>query len=144
MSEPTTPPDSDPDGAFYLHPRTILVVDDNAQNAELLAAYLAELPVNIVVARDGVEALDEMARHRADPVLLDVMMSRMSGLQLCRRLKGDPATRDVSVIMVTALNELADVEAARDAGCDDFVTKPVGRFELLARVKWLLDAHAPG
>ncbi|MDB5319254.1 MAG: putative response regulator receiver protein [Phycisphaerales bacterium] len=126
---------------LFLHPSTVLIVDDNVQNIELLTAFLQALPVNVVTARDGVEALERIARLRADLILLDVMMPRMSGLQVCRRLKADPATRGIPILIVTALNETGDIEAARDAGCDDFVSKPVSRFELLARVKWLLGSR---
>jgi CheY-like chemotaxis protein len=106
---------------LFLHPSTVLIVDDNAQNVELLAAFLEALPVNVVTAKDGVEALERIARHHADLILLDIMMPRMSGLQVCRRLKTDPATRDIPILIVTALNEAGDIDAARDAGCDDFV-----------------------
>jgi len=137
---PPTPPSRN--NALLLHPSTVLIVDDNPQNVELLAAFLEGLPVNVVTARDGVEALERIERHRADLILLDVMMPRMSGLQVCRRLKSDPATREIPILIVTALNETGDLDAARDAGCDDFVTKPVSRSELLARVRWLLGPRA--
>ena len=101
---------------------TVLLVDDNSQNLELLQAYLDDLGCPIRTARDGVEALQEIDRERPDIILLDVMMPRMSGFQLCNKLKADPATRDIPVIMVTALNEVGDVERAVESGADDFLT----------------------
>ncbi|HPC95520.1 MAG TPA: response regulator [Sedimentisphaerales bacterium] len=116
----------------------ILVVDDNAQNLELIQAYLEDVECRIVAARDGIEALDLVAKTDPDLVLLDVMMPKMSGFEVCRRLKKDPATRDIPVIMVTALNEFGDIERGIDSGTDDFVSKPVNRLELLTRVKTML------
>jgi two-component system, OmpR family, alkaline phosphatase synthesis response regulator PhoP len=117
---------------------TILIVDDNAQNVELLQAFLESLPVRIVTAVDGVDALEKVGEHRPDLILLDIMMPRMSGFQVCRKIKGDPKTKDIQVLMVTALNELGDIEQATECGTDDFVSKPVNKFELLTRVKSLL------
>ena len=114
---------------------TLLIVDDNEQNLELLQAYVEDLGCGVRVARDGQEALDEVDRKTPDLVLLDVMMPRMSGFQACTRIKGNPATRDIPVLMVTALNEVGDVERAVECGADDFLTKPVNRLELLTRVK---------
>lgn len=114
---------------------TLLVVDDNEQNLELLQAYLEDLGCAVRVARDGQEALDEVDRRAPDLILLDVMMPRMSGFQACARIKSDPATRDIPVLMVTALNEVGDVERAVECGADDFLTKPVNRLELLTRVR---------
>ncbi|HEX3358395.1 MAG TPA: response regulator [Tepidisphaeraceae bacterium] len=122
----------------FLPESTILIVDDNPQNVELLQAFLEALPVKIVTATDGVEALEKVAEHQPDLILLDIMMPRMSGFQVCRKLKGDPKTRDIQVLMVTALNELGDIEQASECGTDDFVSKPVNKFELLTRVKSLL------
>ena len=84
------------------------------------------------------EALEKVAEFRPDLILLDIMMPRMSGFQVCRKLKSDPATRDIQILMVTALNELGDIEQATECGTDDFVSKPVNKFELLTRVKSLL------
>src|SRR4051795_1998557 len=122
----------------FLPESTVLIVDDNPQNVELLQAFLEALPVKIVTASDGIEALDKVAEHKPDLILLDIMMPRMSGFQVCRKLKGDPKTRDIQVLMVTALNELGDIEQANECGTDDFVSKPVNKIELLTRVKSLL------
>ncbi len=116
----------------------ILVVDDNAQNLELLVAYLDTLGCKVVTAADGVEALNHVRQGPFDLILLDIMMPRMSGFEVCRKLKSDPSTRDIPIIMVTALNELGDIERGVESGTDDFITKPVNRLELLTRVKSLL------
>lgn len=115
-----------------------MIVDDNPQNVELLQAFLESLPVKLVTAIDGIDALEKVAQHNPDLILLDIMMPRMSGFQVCKKLKSDPKTRDIQILMVTALNELGDIEAASDCGTDDFVSKPVNKFELLTRVKSLL------
>jgi two-component system cell cycle response regulator len=122
----------------FLPESTVLLVDDNVQNLELLQAFLESLPVKLVTAIDGVDALEKVAEHKPDLILLDVMMPRMSGFQVCRRLKSDPKTRDIQILMVTALNELGDIEQANECGTDDFVSKPVNKLELLTRVKSLL------
>jgi CheY-like chemotaxis protein len=91
-----------------------------------------------VTAVDGIDALAKVVDHAPDLILLDVMMPQMSGFQVCRKLKGDPKTRDIQILMVTALNELGDIEQANECGTDDFVSKPVNKIELLTRVKSLL------
>jgi two-component system cell cycle response regulator len=134
---PTTQAEASNNESF-LPNSTVLIVDDNAQNVELLQAFLESLPVKIVTAADGVEALEQVNQHNPDLILLDIMMPRMSGFQVCRKLKGDASTRDIQILMVTALNELGDIEQAAECGTDDFVSKPVNKFELLTRVKSLL------
>jgi two-component system alkaline phosphatase synthesis response regulator PhoP len=117
---------------------TVLVVDDNEQNLELLVAYLEPLECRVEMAVDGVDALEKVAANTPDLILLDIMMPRMSGFECCRKLKSQPETRDIPVIMVTALNELGDIERGVESGTDDFVTKPVNRLELVTRVRSLL------
>jgi two-component system alkaline phosphatase synthesis response regulator PhoP len=117
---------------------TVLVVDDNIQNLELIQAYLEELNVNTAAAHDGQEAIDFVRNREPDLILLDVMMPRMSGFEVCKRLKNDPKTSDIPIIMVTALNELGDIERGIDSGTDDFLTKPVNKWELITRVKTML------
>jgi two-component system, OmpR family, alkaline phosphatase synthesis response regulator PhoP len=131
MESPTDPRNNPP------HSR-ILVVDDNAQNMELLVAYLDELDCDVETAPDGVEALENVRNNPPDLILLDVMMPRMSGFECCRKLKSDPTTREIPVVMVTALNELGDIERGVESGTDDFVSKPVNRLELITRVRSLL------
>jgi CheY-like chemotaxis protein len=118
---------------------TVLVVDDIAANLELLSVWLEDLPgVNLLGATNGAEALEQVERHHPDLILLDVMMPRLSGFEVCRRLKADPATRDIAIIMVTALDESSDVERAAECGADDFISQPVNRIVLLTRVRNLL------
>ncbi len=116
----------------------ILVADDNLQNVELLEAYLGDIPCILKSATDGEETLRAIEEFKPDVVLLDVMMPRLSGFEVCRKLRTNPETRDLSVLMVTALNEPADFERGVQAGADDFLTKPVNKLELLCRVKSML------
>jgi CheY-like chemotaxis protein len=117
---------------------TILIVDDNEQNVELMQAYLEELDCDTLSASNGREALDVVEKHLPDLLLLDIMMPQMSGFEVCKRLKADSRTKDIPIIMVTALNEFGDIERGIDSGTDDFVSKPVNKLELLARVRTLL------
>ena len=119
-------------------PPVVLVVDDNQQNRELLQAYLEDVDCETVPANDGLEALEIIAKDPPHLILLDVMMPKMSGFEVCRRIKNDPKTTDIPVIMVTALNEFGDIERGIDSGTDDFLSKPVNKLELLTRVKTML------
>src|SRR6266581_7893796 len=83
----------------FLPHSTVLIVDDNPQNVELLQAFLESLPVKLVTAVDGVDALEKVAAHNPDLILLDIMMPRMSGFQVCRKIKADPKTKDIQVLM---------------------------------------------
>jgi CheY-like chemotaxis protein len=116
----------------------ILLVDDNLQNLELMQAYLESLPCELATAADGIEAIAAVERRKPDLMLLDVMMPRMSGFEVCQKLKANPSTRDIVIIMVTALHEVGDYERAVECGTDDFLTKPVNKLELVTRVKSLL------
>lgn len=128
-----------PDEDVMLPVSKVLVVDDNPQNLELLSAYIEDIPnVTIIPAANGMEALARVADKHPDLILLDIMMPKMSGFEVCRQLKADPKTRDIRIIMVTALNEVGDHERAVDCGTDEFLTKPVNRVELITRVKSLL------
>lgn len=118
----------------------ILIADDNEANRELVEAYLAgaKTPFDTEFAVDGQDTLDKAASFKPDLILLDVMMPRLSGFEVCQRLKADAKTRKIMVLMVTALNELGDVDRAIQAGTDDFLTKPVNKSELLKRVDTML------
>jgi two-component system alkaline phosphatase synthesis response regulator PhoP len=117
---------------------TVLVVDDNQENLELLQAYLEDIDCEAVSARDGLEAMNIIGDNPPDLILLDVMMPKMSGFEVCKRLKNDPKTSDIPIIMVTALNEFGDIERGIDSGTDDFISKPVNKLELLTRVRTML------
>jgi two-component system alkaline phosphatase synthesis response regulator PhoP len=119
-------------------PAVILVVDDNRENLELLEAYLEDIDCRAIPASDGPEALEIVKNDKPDLILLDIMMPKMSGFEVCRRVKNDPATSHIPIIMVTALNEFGDMQRAVDCGTDDFVSKPVNKIELLTRVKTML------
>ena len=135
---PTDRPDAADQTKAKCSESKVLVVDDNAQNLELLVAYLDSLKCRVITAVDGIEALEKIERDCPDLILLDIMMPRMSGYEVCRKIKSDPKTRDTPVIMVTALNELGDIQRGVESGTDDFITKPVNRLELVTRVKSLL------
>ena len=116
----------------------ILIADDNQANCELLEAYLAGLDCEMEFAVDGQDTLDKVETFRPDLILLDVMMPKLSGFEVCKKLKRDPATRRIMILMVTALNELGDIERAVEAETDDFLSKPVNRVELTKRVQNML------
>jgi CheY-like chemotaxis protein len=116
----------------------ILIVDDNRENLELLEAYLEDMDCEAVAAYDGPEALRKVAENKPDLILLDIMMPKMSGFEVCRRLKADAETADVPIIMVTALTEFGDIERGIDCGRDDFISKPVNKLELMTRVRTML------
>lgn len=117
---------------------TVLVVDDNQQNLELLQAYLDDMDCKIITASNGAEALEIVKKRPPDLILLDVMMPKMSGFEVCRRIKNNPKTTEIPIIMVTALTELGDIERGLDSGTDDFISKPVNKWELTTRVKTML------
>ena len=116
----------------------ILIADDNAANRELLEAYLVNFDCEIETAVDGKDTIDKVHSFNPDLVLLDVMMPKLSGFEVCRKLKDDPALRRVMVLMVTALNELGDIERAVEAGTDDYLSKPINKIALLKRVETML------
>ena len=116
----------------------ILIADDNPPNRELLEAYLAGVECEIEHAADGQDTLAKVKSFQPDLILLDVMMPKLSGFEVCQKLKADAATRKIMVLMVTALNETGDIERAVQAGTDDFLSKPVDKYGLLKRVENML------
>jgi PleD family two-component response regulator len=122
-------------------PPRVLIADDNPQGAELLEAYLGDSDYELRSAADGEQALQQVAAWQPDLILLDIMMPRLSGFEVCKRLRANPATRDVAVLMITALDQPSDIERALEAGTDDFLSKPVNKNELLLRARSLLRSR---
>jgi len=116
----------------------ILIVEDNKENVDLLVYFLKPQNYDLQIAHDGVEAWDMIEKTPPDIVLLDIMLPEMNGFELCDRIKKDPKTMFIPVIMITALKELKDKIRSLEAGADDFITKPFENVELLTRVKSLL------
>ena len=136
MAQPT-PPASSPATA----PPRVLIADDNPQGVELLDAYLSGSDYEIRTCADGEETLRQVKDWRPDLILLDIMMPKISGFEVCKRLRADPASRDIAVLMITALDQGSDIERAVEAGTDDFLTKPINKSELLLRVRSLLKSR---
>ena len=119
----------------------VLVAEDNPQGAELLEAYLSETDYDVEIVADGEETLKKVREWHPEVLLLDVMMPKMSGFEVCKHIKADPATKDIVVLMVTALDQASDVDRAVAAGTNDFFTKPVNKTELLLRVRSALKSR---
>jgi two-component system alkaline phosphatase synthesis response regulator PhoP len=119
----------------------ILIADDNPQNVELVEAFLSGLACQTEIAVDGEDTLKKTAEFRPDLILLDIMMPKVSGFEVCKRLKADPQFADMPILMVTSLHEVADIERGVEAGADDFLSKPIHRQVLLHRVKKLLEVR---
>ena len=115
----------------------ILVVDDLAQNVRLLEAVLSPKGFRVAAASSGEQALDVLSKERPDVVVLDILMPGMDGYEVCRRIRQDPGTAFLPVIMITASGEEEKIRAI-EAGADDFVSKPFDQAELLARVRCLI------
>jgi adenylate cyclase len=123
-------------------PARILVADDTPANVRMLEKRLQHNGYDVVVARDGEEALAVAHATHPDLILLDIMMPKVDGIAVCRRLKGDPAFPFTPIIMVTALADSKDVVAGLEAGGDDYLTKPVDQQALVARVRSMLRIKA--
>jgi DNA-binding response OmpR family regulator len=119
----------------------VLVADDNPQNADLLAEYLQASEFEVAIASDGEETLSLVKTFQPDVLLLDIMMPRLSGFEVCKRLKSDSASKNLPILMITALDQPSDVERAVDAGTDDFLTKPIHQTELINRVRALMASR---
>ena len=115
--------------------KLILIVDDTPTNIAVVSGLLKD-SFQTKVATNGEKALAiATGAEKPDLILLDVMMPRLSGFEVCQKLKSDPATKKIMILMVTALNEQGDIERAVKVGTNDFVSKPVNKFELLKRVE---------
>ncbi len=122
----------------------ILITDDSQLNAELLEAHLEGTGFDTKIVSNGDDALKAAKEWKPDVILLDVMMPKLSGFEVCRRLRADANTQDVGVLMITALDQPTDVEQAVSSGTDDFITKPINKTELLLRVRAMLDSRSQG
>lgn len=137
----TSPPPFSAVTAGETRPPRVLIADDNVQGAELLEAYLSDSGYELRTASDGEQTLQQVASWQPDLILLDIMMPRISGFEVCKRLRSDPATRDVGVLMITALDHPSDMDRAVDVGADEFLSKPIKKSELLLRVRSLLRSR---
>jgi PleD family two-component response regulator len=119
----------------------VLIADDNPQGVELLEAYLSGCDYDITTATDGEATLRLVKSWRPDLLLLDIMMPKISGFEVCKRLRADPESRDLAVLMITALDQPSDIDRAVEAGTNDFLTKPINKTELLLRVRAALQSR---
>ena len=126
------------------HPARILIVDDERQNRRLLEIMLGPEGFELLTAASGEEALALVARQNPDLILLDIMMPGMDGYRVVCEIKGDPATRNIPIIIVSALDDRLARMRGLSAGAEDFLTKPVDRVELFMRVRNLLRLKAYG
>jgi two-component system alkaline phosphatase synthesis response regulator PhoP len=122
-------------------PARILIAEDDLQSVELLEAYLADTGYEIRTTTDGDATLREAQQWQPDVILLDIMMPKISGFEVCKRLRASPASRTIGILMITALDQSSDVERAVEAGTDDFLTKPINKTELLLRIRSLLKSR---
>ncbi len=116
----------------------ILVADDIKQNVKLLRVILTASEFDVIEAYDGEEALEKAKSENPDLILLDIMMPKMTGYEVCQKLRANGMTKSIPIVMITALHEMDDRIKGIEAGADDFISKPFNKTELLARVKSLL------
>ncbi len=116
-------------------PATVLIVEDNSKNVQVLGTILMDAKYRVAVAHQGSVVFDLLPKVKPDLILLDIMMPEMDGFEVCRRLKAEPATRDIPIIFLTAKTETEDIVQGFDMGAADFITKPFRAKELLARVQ---------
>lgn len=128
-------------GAAHSSPR-ILLVEDNAFNADMLTRRLTRAGFGVVLAEDGLLAIQRAHSEHPDLILMDVSLPNLDGLEATRRLKADPETKAIPVIVLTAHAMMADRQAALDAGCQEFETKPVEFTRLVGKIKRFLDTGA--
>ncbi len=121
----------------------ILVADDITQNVKLLRVILTASEYGVIEAYNGEEALEKAKTENPDLILLDVMMPGLTGYEVCQKLRADGMTKNIPIVMITALHEMDDRIKGIEAGADDFISKPFNKAELLARVKSLLRMRQP-
>jgi len=119
----------------------VLIADDTPDAVELLEAYLGETDYEIRTAADGEETLRQVNDWQPDLILLDIMMPKISGFEVCKRLRASPASRDIAVLMITALDQPSDIDRAVEAGTEDLLTKPINKTVLLLRVRSMLKSR---
>ena len=119
--------------------KRILIVEDTRTVVMVEKMMLAGPNYEIETASNGIEGLGKLKSFRPDLILLDIVMPQMDGIQMCRLVKGNPQTASISVVMVTSKGEVEQVEAAFRAGCDDYVTKPIDKVELISKIDKYLN-----
>lgn len=119
--------------------KTILLVDDTETVLLFEKTMLRGLGFQLRIARNGVKALEEIEKEAPDLILLDIMMPELDGIEVCRTLKENPKTSGIPIVMVTTKGEPEMVQRAFQAGCDDYITKPLDKMELLSKVNMYLD-----
>ena len=118
--------------------KKVLVVDDTETIRRYEEMILSREGYDVEMAADGIEALAKIRAHQPDVVFLDIMMPRMDGIECCRQIKTDDATKEIKVVMVTTKSEYEKVKEAFEAGCDDYITKPIDRNELITKANDLM------